>query len=54
MIRAGRVRWVGNVAYMGEKRNAEGVLMERPERKIPSGRYGHRWEVNIKVDLKKP
>jgi hypothetical protein len=39
---------------MGEKKNAEGVMVERPERKKPSGRYGHRWEDNIKVDLKKP
>jgi len=47
MIRARRMRWVGHVACMGEKRNAEGVLVGKSEGKRPSGRYRHRWEDNI-------
>ena len=27
-------------------------LMEKPERKRPLGRLGHRWEDSIKIDLK--
>jgi len=47
MIRARRMRWVGHVACMGEKRNAEGVLVGKSEGKRPSGSYRHRWEDNI-------
>ena len=43
---------MGHVACMGEKRNAEGVLVGKSEGKRPSGRYRHRQEDNIKIDLK--
>jgi hypothetical protein len=43
MIRERRMRWVEHVACMDEKRNAEGVLVGKPEGKRPSGR----WEDNI-------
>jgi hypothetical protein len=33
-----RVRWVGQVARMGEKRNAYGILVGKPEGKRPLGR----------------
>ena len=42
MIRVRRMRWVGHVACMGEKKHAEGVLVEKPERKRPSGIHRHR------------
>jgi hypothetical protein len=35
-----------------EKTNAYRVLVGKPEGKIPLLRPGHRWEDNIKVDLK--
>ena len=47
-----RSRRAGHVACMGNRRCAYGVLVGRPEGKRPLGRHGHRWEDNIKVDLK--
>ena len=37
---------------MGERRRIFRVLMGKPEGKRPLGRPKHRWEVNIKMDLK--
>lgn len=34
-----------------EMRNAHKVLARKPKGKKPFGRYRHRWEDNIKVDL---
>jgi hypothetical protein len=39
------MRWAEHVALMGEKRNAYGILMVKPE-----GRTRHRWVDNIKMD----
>jgi hypothetical protein len=36
----------------GEKRNAYRALAGRPEGKSPLGRPNHRWEDNIKMDLR--
>ncbi|KAJ4441968.1 hypothetical protein ANN_11832 [Periplaneta americana] len=47
-----RLRWAGHVARMGESRNAYRVLVGRPEGKRPLGRQRHRWEDNIKMDLR--
>jgi hypothetical protein len=46
-----RMRWAGHVARMGEKRNANRLLVEKPERKRPLGRPSRRWMYNIKMDL---
>jgi hypothetical protein len=46
------MRWEGHVACVGEKRNAYGDFMEKPEGNRPLGRHAHRWEDNIKMDLK--
>jgi hypothetical protein len=35
MIKSRRVRWAGHVARMGEKRNAYGILVGKPEGKKP-------------------
>jgi hypothetical protein len=35
MIKSRRIRWVGHVARMGEKRNAYGILVGKPEGKRP-------------------
>jgi hypothetical protein len=35
---------------MGQKRNAYGVLVGKPERKRPLWRSGRRWEDNIKIN----
>jgi hypothetical protein len=37
---------------MGEGRSVYRVLVERPERKRPLRRPRHRWEDNIKMDLR--
>jgi hypothetical protein len=38
---------------MWEMRNAYNSLLGTLEGKIPLGRSGHRWEDNIRIDLKK-
>jgi hypothetical protein len=38
---------------MGEIRNAYKILVGQPERKRRHGRPKHRWEDNIRMDLKK-
>ncbi|KAJ4448523.1 hypothetical protein ANN_10541 [Periplaneta americana] len=47
-----RLRWAGQVARMGESRNAYRMLVGRPEGKRPLGRPRRRWEDNIKMDLR--
>jgi hypothetical protein len=37
---------------MGERRGAYGVLVGKPEERRPLGRPRHRWEDNIKMDLR--
>jgi hypothetical protein len=46
------MRWAGNVARMGEKRNAYRILVGKPEGKRPLGRPRRRWVDNIKMDLR--
>jgi hypothetical protein len=48
-----RVRWAKRVAHMEEMRNAYKILVGKPERKRILGRPKHRWEDNIRMDLKK-
>jgi hypothetical protein len=45
------MRWAGNVARTGEKRNACRILVGKPEGKRPLGRPRHRCVGNIKMDL---
>jgi hypothetical protein len=51
-IKSRRMRWAGHVACMGEGRGVYRVLVGKPEGKRPLGRPGHRWEDNIKMDLR--
>jgi len=46
------MRWAGHVARMGEGRDVYRVLVGKPEGKRPLGRPRHRWEDNIKMDLR--
>jgi len=46
-----RMKWVGHVARMEERRGAYGVLVGKPEEKGPLGRPKCRCEDNIKMDL---
>jgi hypothetical protein len=52
VIRSRRMRWAGDVAYMGEGRGVYRVLVGRPEGKRSLGRPRLRWEDNIKMDLR--
>jgi hypothetical protein len=51
VIKSRRMRWVGHVACIGERRGAYRVLVGRPKGKRPLGRPRHWWEDNIKLDL---
>jgi len=43
---------VGHVACMGEMRKAYKILMRRPEGKRLLGRFRHKWEDSIRMDLR--
>ena len=51
VIKSRRIRWVGHVARMGERRCVCRVVVGKPEGKRPLGRLRRRWEENIKIDL---
>jgi hypothetical protein len=51
IIKSRRMRWEGHVARMGEKRNANSLLVGKPEGKRPLGRPRRRWVDNIRMDL---
>jgi hypothetical protein len=50
IIKSRRVRRVGHVARMGEKRNAYRIFVGKSEGMRPLGRPRRRWENNIKMD----
>jgi hypothetical protein len=51
IMKSRRMRWAGNVARMGEKKNAHRILVGNPQGKRPLGRPRRRWVDNIKMDL---
>jgi hypothetical protein len=51
IIKPRRMRWVGHVARMGEKRNVYRLLVGTPEGKRPLGRPRRRWVDNTRMDL---
>ena len=51
-LKSRRLRWAGHVARMEQYRNAYRVLVGKPGSKRPSGSSRHRWEDNIKMDLR--
>jgi hypothetical protein len=53
IIKSRRMRWAGHVARMGEKRNANRLLVGKPVGKRPLGRPRRRWVDNIRMDLGK-
>jgi hypothetical protein len=53
VIKSRRLRWAGQVAYVGEGRGAFRVLVGKSETRRPLGRPRCRWEDNIKMDLRK-
>jgi hypothetical protein len=53
VIKSRRMRWAGHVAQAEELRNAQDILVAKPEEKRPVGRPRRRWEDNIRMDLRK-
>jgi hypothetical protein len=51
VIKSKRMRWVGHVALMEEKRNAYRLLVGKPNGRSPLGRPRHRWVDNIRMGL---
>jgi hypothetical protein len=51
IIKSRRMRWAGQVARMGEKRNAYRLLAGKPEGRRPLGRPRCRWVDIIRMDL---
>ena len=51
VIKLRRMRWVGHVACMGERRGVYRVLVRKPEGKRQLGKPRRRWEENIKLNL---
>jgi hypothetical protein len=51
IMKSRRMKWAGNVAAMGENRNAYRLLVGKPEGKRPLGRPNRRWVDIISMDL---
>ena len=51
VVKSRRMRWVGHVACMGEKRGVYRVLVGKPEGRRPLGRPRCRCVYNIRTDL---
>jgi hypothetical protein len=51
-IKLGRMRWAGHVARMGELRKVCKTLVGKPEGKRSLGRPKHRWEDEIRMDVR--
>jgi hypothetical protein len=51
VVKSRRMRWMGHVARMGEKRGFYRVLGGKHEGQRPLERPRQRWEDNIKMDL---
>jgi hypothetical protein len=51
VIKSRRMRWVGHVACMEERRGVYRVLVGKPEAKRSLGKPRHGWEDIIKTDL---
>jgi hypothetical protein len=46
------VRWMGKDGVMAAMKNANKILIEKPEWKRPHGRHRRRWEATFKIHLK--
>ena len=52
MIKSRRLKWSGHVVRMEEGRSVFKILIRKSTGKRPLGRLRHRWENNIRMDLK--
>jgi hypothetical protein len=51
VINSRRMRWVGRVACVGDRRGGNRVLVGRPEGRRPLGRPWSCWKDNIQMNL---
>ena len=51
VIKSRRMRWVGHVARLGDRRGVYRLSVEKLEGRGPLGRPRHRWEDNINIGL---
>jgi hypothetical protein len=51
IMKSRRMRWVGHIARMGEKKKVCRLLVGKPERKRPLRRPRRRWVDNIRMDV---
>jgi hypothetical protein len=51
VIKSAKIRWVGNVASIGNMINSYYILGGKHEEKRQLGKPSRRWEDNIKIDL---
>ena len=51
VIKSRKMRWLGHLASMGERRDEYKVLVGKPEGNGQLGRSRHIWEDNIKMDF---
>jgi hypothetical protein len=52
VVKSWRMKWAGNIARIGNLRNACKILVGKPEGKRAPGRNGRRWKDNIRMDLR--
>jgi len=52
VVKSRRMRWAGHVARVGEDRVVHRILVGKPEGKSPLVRPRHKWEDNIKMELR--
>jgi len=52
VVKSRRMRWAGHVASMGDGRVVHRVLVGKHAGERPLGRPRHRWDDNIKMDLR--
>ena len=50
-VKSRKIRWVGHIARMGERRGGYMVLVGKPDARRPLVRPRRRWEDNIRMDL---
>ena len=51
MIISRRIKWLGHVSCMGQRKGAYSGLLGKPEEKRPLGSCKHRWDDSVEMDL---
>jgi hypothetical protein len=52
VVNSRRLKWLGHVACMADKRNAYRILVRKPEGKRLLGRSRHGWDNDIKMYIR--